>query len=81
MKTYQNIPKHIGCSNSTEEQSLQTQTSKKIPGTSLLVQWLKPQCRGHGLDPWAGYEHPTPCGATKKKFVFFLIQFSKNLNK
>ena len=30
--------------------------ARKIPGTSLAVQWLRihPQCRGHKFDPWLG---------------------------
>ena len=79
-------PKHIGCSKSTEEQSWQTHTSKKIPGTSLLVQWLKPlisKAGDMGSIPGQGMNTPhTMWGNQKRVCVFFFkIQFPKNLNK
>ena len=52
-----------------------TVSFKCICGASLMAQWLRippaprPQCRGHGFDPWSGKiphaaEQLSPCATT-----------------
>ena len=35
-----------------------TKKTDRIPGTSLVVQWLRIQYRGHGFDSWLGTKIP-----------------------